>query len=213
MTAAAPCPPVHSPPGLRQEGIERLGVVALALANMLVPGEEGGVFPWDRVPSQCSSFTSPRCLPHSQLIEDKKTLGEKCQAVLAELKQGDQRHKEREAQMQDQHQLVRAGRRLPLPAVRSPLQTWGLGPVGRRPAWAPSTGRPLEQASERGFRGLCTGRMCSAGRRGGEPSHPEPRGARGACRLASPRLPQLPCQPPVFSPAGDQEAQGADERH
>lgn len=59
MTAAAPCPPVHGPPGLRQEGIERLGVVALALANMLVPGEEGGVFPWDRVPSQCSSFTSP----------------------------------------------------------------------------------------------------------------------------------------------------------
>ncbi|XP_036079306.1 centrosomal protein of 131 kDa isoform X1 [Rousettus aegyptiacus] len=40
-----------------------------------------------------------------QLIEDKKTLGEKCQAVVAELKQGDQRHKEREAQMQDQHQL------------------------------------------------------------------------------------------------------------
>ncbi|XP_039715182.1 centrosomal protein of 131 kDa [Pteropus medius] len=40
-----------------------------------------------------------------QLIEDKKTLGEKCQAVLAELKQGDQRHKEREAEMQDQHRL------------------------------------------------------------------------------------------------------------
>ncbi|KAM5216884.1 centrosomal protein of 131 kDa [Hipposideros larvatus] len=40
-----------------------------------------------------------------QLIEDKKLLGEKCEAVLAELRQGDQRHKETEAQLQEQHQL------------------------------------------------------------------------------------------------------------
>ncbi|ELK12261.1 5-azacytidine-induced protein 1 [Pteropus alecto] len=73
---------------------------------MVAPGKGGGVFPRDRVPSQCSSFTPhPRLPNHSQLIEDKKTLGEKCQAVLAELKQGDQRHKEREAEMQDQHRL------------------------------------------------------------------------------------------------------------
>lgn len=40
-----------------------------------------------------------------QLIEDKKVLGEKCEALVAELKQGDQRRKDREAQMQEQHEL------------------------------------------------------------------------------------------------------------
>ncbi|KAF7471362.1 Hypothetical predicted protein [Marmota monax] len=40
-----------------------------------------------------------------QLIEDKKVLNEKCEAVVAELKQGDQRCRERMAQMQEQHQL------------------------------------------------------------------------------------------------------------
>ncbi|XP_036198065.1 centrosomal protein of 131 kDa isoform X3 [Myotis myotis] len=40
-----------------------------------------------------------------QLIEDKKTLGEKCAAVVAELKQGEQRRQEREAQMREQHAL------------------------------------------------------------------------------------------------------------
>ncbi|KAK7803091.1 hypothetical protein U0070_001914 [Myodes glareolus] len=45
--------------------------------------------------------------PPSQLIEDKKILSEKCEAVVAELKQGDQRCRERVAQMQEQHELVR----------------------------------------------------------------------------------------------------------
>lgn len=45
-------------------------------------------------------------LPPVQLIEDKKTLGEKCAAVVAELKQGEQRRQEREAQMREQHALV-----------------------------------------------------------------------------------------------------------
>nr|XP_026266578.1 centrosomal protein of 131 kDa isoform X4 [Urocitellus parryii] len=40
-----------------------------------------------------------------QLIEDKKVLNEKCEAVVAELKQGDQRCRERMAQMQEQHEL------------------------------------------------------------------------------------------------------------
>ncbi|XP_059765095.1 centrosomal protein of 131 kDa isoform X5 [Balaenoptera ricei] len=39
------------------------------------------------------------------LIEDKKALGEKCEALVAELKQGDQRLKDKEAQMQEQHEL------------------------------------------------------------------------------------------------------------
>ncbi|XP_048653417.1 centrosomal protein of 131 kDa isoform X2 [Marmota marmota marmota] len=43
--------------------------------------------------------------PASQLIEDKKVLNEKCEAVVAELKQGDQRCRERVAQMQEQHEL------------------------------------------------------------------------------------------------------------
>lgn len=41
-----------------------------------------------------------------QLIEDKKALAERCEAVVAELKQGDQRRKDREAQVQEQHELV-----------------------------------------------------------------------------------------------------------
>lgn len=40
-----------------------------------------------------------------QLIEDKKVLSEKCEAVVAELKQGDQRCRERVAQVQEQHEL------------------------------------------------------------------------------------------------------------
>ncbi|XP_021067881.1 centrosomal protein of 131 kDa [Mus pahari] len=40
-----------------------------------------------------------------QLIEDKKVLSEKCEAVVAELKHGDQRCRERMAQMQEQHEL------------------------------------------------------------------------------------------------------------
>ncbi|XP_049716262.1 centrosomal protein of 131 kDa [Elephas maximus indicus] len=40
-----------------------------------------------------------------QLIEDKKALGEKCEAVVAKLRQGDHRWKERAAQMQTQHEL------------------------------------------------------------------------------------------------------------
>ncbi|XP_029417178.1 centrosomal protein of 131 kDa isoform X5 [Nannospalax galili] len=40
-----------------------------------------------------------------QLIEDKKVLSEKCEAVVTELKQGDQRCRERVAQMQEQHDL------------------------------------------------------------------------------------------------------------
>ncbi|XP_029068839.1 centrosomal protein of 131 kDa isoform X1 [Monodon monoceros] len=39
------------------------------------------------------------------LIEDKKALGEKCEALVAELKQGDQRLKDKEAQMREQHEL------------------------------------------------------------------------------------------------------------
>lgn len=44
--------------------------------------------------------------PWSQLIEDKKALGEKCEALVAELNQGDQRLKDKEAQMREQHELV-----------------------------------------------------------------------------------------------------------
>ncbi|KAF5913756.1 hypothetical protein HPG69_016265, partial [Diceros bicornis minor] len=40
-----------------------------------------------------------------QLIEDKKALSEKCEALVAELKQADRRLQEREAQMQEQHEL------------------------------------------------------------------------------------------------------------
>ncbi|KAG8507520.1 Centrosomal protein of 131 kDa [Galemys pyrenaicus] len=40
-----------------------------------------------------------------QLIDDKKALSGKCEALVAELAQGDQRHKQKVAQMQEQHEL------------------------------------------------------------------------------------------------------------
>lgn len=56
-----------------------------------------------------------------QLIEDKKLLSEKCEAVVAELKQGDQRCRERVAQMQEQHELVSShGCQCRLAGPRSP---------------------------------------------------------------------------------------------
>ncbi|KAK1330738.1 hypothetical protein QTO34_008676 [Cnephaeus nilssonii] len=65
-----------------------------------------------------------------QLIEDKKALGDKCGAVVAELKQGEQRRQEREAQMREQHALVSGrGARLqttppsPCPASK-PVTGW-----------------------------------------------------------------------------------------
>ncbi|XP_060127916.1 centrosomal protein of 131 kDa isoform X3 [Zootoca vivipara] len=41
-----------------------------------------------------------------QLIDDKKTLSEKCEAVVTELKQVDQKYMKKIAQMQEQHELV-----------------------------------------------------------------------------------------------------------
>ncbi|XP_065549789.1 centrosomal protein of 131 kDa isoform X3 [Lathamus discolor] len=41
-----------------------------------------------------------------QLIEDKKVLSEKCEAVVAELKQVDQKYSKKITQMQEQHELV-----------------------------------------------------------------------------------------------------------
>lgn len=49
--------------------------------------------------------------PHSyplQLIDDKKLLGEKCEAMVAEIRRAEQRHREQATQVQEQHQLVRA---------------------------------------------------------------------------------------------------------
>lgn len=42
-----------------------------------------------------------------QLIEDKKVLSERCEAVVAELKQADQKYSKKISQMQEQHELVR----------------------------------------------------------------------------------------------------------
>ncbi|EOA92782.1 5-azacytidine-induced protein 1, partial [Anas platyrhynchos] len=40
-----------------------------------------------------------------QLIEDKKVLSERCEAVVAELKQADQKYSKKISQMQEQHEL------------------------------------------------------------------------------------------------------------
>ncbi|KAK2112308.1 hypothetical protein P7K49_012055 [Saguinus oedipus] len=57
-----------------------------------------------------------------QLIEDKKILSEKCEAVVAELKQEDQRCSERVARAQEQHELVRP--RSPTSAPQAWLTGW-----------------------------------------------------------------------------------------
>lgn len=48
-------------------------------------------------------------VPFLQLIDDKKILNEKCEVVVAELKQVDQKYAKKFAQMQEQHELVRKG--------------------------------------------------------------------------------------------------------
>lgn len=47
--------------------------------------------------------------PH-QLISDKKALTERCEGVLAELKQVDQKYTKKISQMQEQHEMVRENR-------------------------------------------------------------------------------------------------------
>ncbi|KAF6092911.1 centrosomal protein 131 [Phyllostomus discolor] len=60
-----------------------------------------------------------------QLIEDKRNLGDKCEAVVAELKQGDQRHKDREARLQEQHELeMKKLRELMSAAERARREKW-----------------------------------------------------------------------------------------
>lgn len=47
------------------------------------------------------------CLPTDQLISDKKVLTERCEGVLAELKQVDQMYSKKISQMEEQHEMVR----------------------------------------------------------------------------------------------------------
>lgn len=54
-------------------------------------------------------FWSKICLFFSQLINDKKSLSERCEGVVGELKQVDQKYTKKIAQMQEQHEMVRIG--------------------------------------------------------------------------------------------------------
>lgn len=47
------------------------------------------------------------CLPADQLISDKKVLTERCEGVLAELKQVDQMYSKKISQMEEQNEMVR----------------------------------------------------------------------------------------------------------
>lgn len=51
---------------------------------------------------------SPTCLVSLQLINDKKALSERCEGVVAELKQVDQKYTKKISQMQQQHEMVRS---------------------------------------------------------------------------------------------------------
>nr|XP_045015151.1 centrosomal protein of 131 kDa isoform X2 [Jaculus jaculus] len=59
-----------------------------------------------------------------QLIEDKKALGEKCEALVAELKQGDQQSREHMAQMQEQHELIKKLKELMSAAEKVRREKW-----------------------------------------------------------------------------------------
>lgn len=52
------------------------------------------------------NITSEKCL-FLQLINDKKALSERCEGVVGELKQVDQKYTKKIAQMQEQHEMVR----------------------------------------------------------------------------------------------------------
>lgn len=82
--------------------------------------------------------TSAPALDPPQLIEDKKALAERCEAVVAELKQGDQRRRDREAQVQEQHELVS-------PSGGRPRLEWRL--CGPLPAAPRRVGQPRRFAN------------------------------------------------------------------
>lgn len=48
------------------------------------------------------------CFVSLQLINDKKALSERCEGVVAELKQVDQKYTKKISQMQQQHEMVRS---------------------------------------------------------------------------------------------------------
>lgn len=53
-----------------------------------------------------NTFITLRSVFISQLIDDKKALSERCEEVVGELKQVDQKYTKKIAQMQEQHELV-----------------------------------------------------------------------------------------------------------
>lgn len=62
-------------------------------------------------PAVCSLPVSPAAWPDMcslflQLINDKKALSERCEGVVGELKQVDQKYTKKMAQMQEQHEMV-----------------------------------------------------------------------------------------------------------
>ena len=56
-----------------------------------------------------------------QLIDDKKALGERCEALVAELQQVDQKYTKKISQMEEQHQLVSALHQHSAPALCTAL--------------------------------------------------------------------------------------------
>lgn len=70
----------------------------------------------------------------AQLIDDKKVLSEKCEAVVAELKQVDQKYGKKMTQMQEQHELVRGkGRWWGMERGCAMARAVGSGEMGSRP--------------------------------------------------------------------------------
>lgn len=62
---------------------------------------------WLKLEASSLSLSNLSCLPADQLISDKKVLTERCEEVLAELKQLDQMYSKKISQMEEQNEMVR----------------------------------------------------------------------------------------------------------
>lgn len=71
----------------------------------------------------CLPRWSKRCPISPQLISDKKALNERCESVVGELKEVDQKYTNKIAKMQEQHEMVSHGNREDLCMCKVSLQT------------------------------------------------------------------------------------------
>uniref|UniRef100_UPI0029530BFE centrosomal protein of 131 kDa-like n=1 Tax=Panthera onca TaxID=9690 RepID=UPI0029530BFE len=139
-----------------------------------------------------------------QLIEDKKALAERCEAVVAELKQGDQRRRDREAQVQEQHELE----------IKKLKELMSATEKVRREKWINEKTRKIKEITVRGGdRPHLAGQMLTGHVAQGEAWGPLSRNSSFGYARSRDDLPgQLRglrcCRPASFRPGGGREGAG-----